>query len=376
MLGPQCDWLGTDDCEAVSLWLYEDEGDVKVTFEQGFLERTQHDSTAELQKENTTKNPTVAGKMVKIIVGMMGSSVAKGSSSLSTPIQVTSFLNTVSKHGFVHELDTARVYNGGRSEELLGETDAHKRFAISTKAPAFAAGSLAEQNIIANCRKSLAALKQDKVDIYYLHGPDRTVALEEQCRAIDGLYREGRFERFGVSNISDAEVQSIHDICVREGYVLPSVYQGGYNPIGRGAEKTLFQLLRKLGMAFYAFSPLAGGLLAKPLAEIRTPAKGSRFDEMKIFGDIYLTKEILGALEMVQSRCDVEGVPLMEATMRWFVHHSPLGKEDGVIIGASTEAQIDASLNACEKGPLSEEMQRKWAELWGVLSKNPPRYHS
>lgn len=314
--------------------------------------------------------------MVKIIVGMMGSSVAKGSSSLSTPSQVRSFLDVVSKHSFVQELDTARVYNGGRSEELLGAVGAHERFAVSTKAPAFAAGSLSEDNIVANCRKSLAALKQDRLDIYYLHGPDRTVSLEEQCRAIDGLYREGRFERFGVSNISDAEVQAIHDICVRERYVLPSVYQGGYNPIGRGAEKTLFPLLKKLGIAFYAFSPLAGGLLAKPLADITRPAKGSRFDEMKVFGDIYLTDEILGGLEKVQTACDAEGVALMDATLRWFVHHSPLGDDDGVIIGASTEAQIDASLSACQKGPLSEGMQRKWDELWNVLSKNPPRYHS
>lgn len=313
--------------------------------------------------------------MVKIIVGMMGSSVAKGASSMSTAAQVSSFLDIVHKHD-VKELDTARVYNGGRSEELLGEVAAHTRFEISTKAPAFAPGSLSEANILDNCDKSLKALKQDKVDIYYLHGPDRTVDLAEQCRAINTLYRQGRFARFGVSNISDAEVQSIHDICAREGYVLPSVYQGGYNPIGRGPEKTLFPLLRKLHMSFYAFSPLAGGLLAKPLSEITSPKPGSRFDEMKVFGDIYLTPEILGALAKVQQGCDEEGISLLDATMQWFVHHSPLRAEDGVIIGASSEAQIDRSLSACERGPLSEGMQRAWDELWVVLSKNPPRYHS
>ena len=160
--------------------------------------------------------------MVKVIVGMMGSSVASGSPSMSTPAQVSSFLSVVKRHG-IKEIDTARVYNSGRSEELLGAVSASRDFAISTKAPAFAPGSLSEKNILENCRKSIKALKQDKVDIYYLHGPDRTVSLEEQCRAINTLYREGRFERFGVSNLSDAEVQKIHDICSKEGYVLPSV---------------------------------------------------------------------------------------------------------------------------------------------------------
>jgi aflatoxin B1 aldehyde reductase len=313
--------------------------------------------------------------MVKVIVGMMGSSVAKGSSSMATPAQVLSFLDVVHRHG-IRELDTARVYNAGRSEELLGAVSAHSRFAVSTKAPAFAPGSLSEGNILENCAKSIAALKQDKVDIYYLHGPDRTTSLEEQCRAINKLHREGRFERFGVSNISDAEVQKIHDICVREGYVLPSVYQGGYNPIGRGPERTLFPLLRKLHISFYAFSPLAGGLLAKPLSEITTPAKGTRFEEMKVFGDIYLTPDILSGLARVQAGCDQEGISLLDATMRWFMHHSPLSAEDGVIIGASTEAQIDQSLSACEQAPLPEKVQDAWEELWEVVGRNPPRYHS
>lgn len=313
--------------------------------------------------------------MVKVVVGMMGSSVASGSSSLATAAQVSSFLSVVKAHG-IKELDTARVYNAGKSEELLGEVSAFKDFAVSTKAPAFAPGSLSEKNILENCEKSIAALKQDKVDIYYLHGPDRTISLEEQCRAINTLYKQGRFERFGVSNISDAEVQRIHDICSKEGYVLPSVYQGGYNPIGRGPEVTLFPLLKKLNMAFYAFSPLGGGILAKPLSDIVNPAKGTRFDQMKVFGDIYLTDQITAQLKNVQLTCDAEGVPLMEATMRWFVHHSPLGEGDGVILGASTEQQIDRSLSACEKGPLPESLRNAWEDMWSEIRKNPPKYHS
>lgn len=48
-------------------------------------------------------------------------------------------------------------------------------------------------------------------------------------------------------------------------------------------------------MDFYAFDPLAGGLLAKPVSELLTPKTGTRFDEMKVFGNIYLTPNMLGA---------------------------------------------------------------------------------
>ena len=47
----------------------------------------------------------------------------------------------------------------------------------------------------------------------------------------------------------------------RLGYLLPSVYQGNYTPLGRQAEASLFPALRMLGIRFYAYSPLAGGLL-------------------------------------------------------------------------------------------------------------------
>ena len=129
-------------------------------------------------------------------------------------------------------------------------------------------------------------------------------------------------------------------------------------------------------MGFYAFSPVGGGILAKPILEIMKPAKGTRYDQMRQFGDIYLTDQIVSQLKNVQQKCDEEGVPLMEATMRWFMHHSPLREEDGFILGASTEQQIDRSLSACEKGPLPESLVNAWEEMWREVGKDPPKYHS
>jgi aflatoxin B1 aldehyde reductase len=199
----------------------------------------------------------------KLVVGLMGSSVANGAALLNSPDGVRAFLKVCSAHN-VKELDTARVYNSGKSEEMMGAVDACRSFAVSTKAPAFAPRSLSYDNIIANCERSVKSLNarqgegsgDGKLDIYYLHGPDKETPLEDQCRAIGKLYSEGKFARFGVSNISDETVQKIYDICKREGYCLPKVYQGGFNPLSRGAEATLIPLLRKLDMVFYAFSPL------------------------------------------------------------------------------------------------------------------------
>lgn len=209
----------------------------------------------------------------------------------------------------------------------------------------------------------------------YLHGPDRTTPLEEQCRAIGKLYSEGNFERSGISNISPAEVQSIYDICKREGCPLPSVYQGGYNPLQRAGEPTLFPLLRNLKMNFYAYSPLAGGALAKKIDDVLNPAPGTRFDAMRVFGDMYLKKPLLDALAILKVKCGEEGITTMEGTMRWFLHHSPLVENDGVILGASSTKQIDESLTACENGPLPSGLAKAFEDLWAAIKDESSHYH-
>lgn len=302
--------------------------------------------------------------MVKTMVGLMGTSVASGSSKMSTPAQLTSILNLLKSHN-VQELDTARVYAAGRSESLLGEcAPLSHSFAISTKAPGFSPGSLTPERIKNNCNASLAALKLQKMDIFYFHGPDRQTPLEEQCRAADKLHREGKFERFGVCNLRADEVRKIHQICSAKGYVLPSVYQGGFNPLQRRAEFELLPVLRDLKMNYYAFSPLGGGFFSRPVGELRNPPTGARMDEMAIFKDIYVNETSLQLLANLTSVCERQGIKVKEATLRWYMHHGPLGDGDGVILGASSVEQIEENLNACESGPLPDDVVQGFEDMW------------
>ena len=308
--------------------------------------------------------------------GMMGGSVAKGSAKMATPAAVAHVLAILKRHG-VRELDTARVYNGGKSEELLGACGASADgFAISTKAPGFSPGSLSATKIAASCAASLTALRQPAVDIFYFHGPDRATPLEEQCGAVDALFRAGKFARFGVCNLPAHEVQAMHDICTSKGYVLPSVYQGGFNPVGRGVEDALFPTLRKLGMAFYGFSPLGGGYFSKPVAELRAPPKGTRMDEMSAFKDIYVSDAKIQLLEGLHEVCAEHGIAVKEATLRWFMHHSALEEQDGVILGASSAEQAEENCKACEGGRLPDDVVAKFAEMWPAVKDTAWPYHS
>ncbi|KAK5126772.1 hypothetical protein LTR85_009706 [Meristemomyces frigidus] len=283
---------------------------------------------------------------------------------MSGPEQLRPFLAMLKEHS-VRELDTARVYNGGRSEEDLGGiSEAKKDFLIATKAPGFSPGSLGYQKVIDNCNASLAAMKQKKLDLYYFHGPDRQTPLEESCRAIHHLQRQGKIAAFGISNFNAQEVEEIHSICSKNGWVTPTVYQGMYNALTRTGETTLFPVLRQLGMAFYAFSPLAGGFFSKSAEQLCAPPSGSRMDQMKHFANMYVNDVTLKMHDHLTQTCEKQGMTVQKATLRWLMHHSALGDEDGLILGGSSTEQMEENLEACEGGALPQSIVQCFEEMW------------
>lgn len=308
--------------------------------------------------------------MVKIIAGLMGGSVASGAPSVSSADTLRSFLGVLQKHK-VSELDTARVYNDGKSEETLGLIpDVARAFTIATKVPGFTPGSLTPDNISSNCNASLQALQQDQIGLYYFHGPDRDTPLEASCNAIHDLHRAGKLASFGLSNYRADEVRTIHELCTRHGWPAPAVYQGMYNGLARGGETQLFPTLRELGIAFYAYSPLAGGYFSKTTAQLRAPADGGRMQRMRVFADMFVNETSLALHERLQAVCEREGVEMKAAALRWMMHHSILGEEDGVILGASSEEQMEENLRACEAGPLPDSLVGMFEEVWQTWSEN------
>jgi aryl-alcohol dehydrogenase-like predicted oxidoreductase len=84
-------------------------------------------------------------------------------------------------------------------------------------------------------------------------------------------------------------VEKVVEICRERGFVLPKVYEGNYNPIARKPETLLFPILEKYDITFYAYSPLAGGFLAKSKEDVLAK-KCPKFDpDSGLVGLIYST---------------------------------------------------------------------------------------
>ncbi|KAF9206519.1 hypothetical protein BGZ49_002289, partial [Haplosporangium sp. Z 27] len=167
---------------------------------------------------------------------------------------VKPFLDTLKSYGY-DEVDTARAYGNGDTELALGQLPLDS-FKISTKIWPGTVNAFGPENIRAKVKESLAALKATKVDILYLHAVDETTPFEVTIKVMDELYREGVFNRFGLSNFPAWQVATIYHLCKQNGYVLPTAYQGVYNAITRNIQTEVLPCLKALNISFYAYNPV------------------------------------------------------------------------------------------------------------------------
>lgn len=284
------------------------------------------------------------------------------------------------KYGF-DEVDTARTYGLGSSEPYLAELGWQKRGLImdtklSPRSRLFSGPDAKvythkPADLRAAFEESMKALNTDNVDMWYLHAPDHSTPYVETLSEVNKLYNEGRFRRFGISNYSAWETAQICEICIRNGWKKPDVYQGVYNAIHRAVEPELFPCLRYYGIAFYAYNPLAGGYLTdRYQRETFEHEEGSRFDPNRAQGANYRKKywndTYFDALDIIRPVAKKLGMTTAEAALRWCNHHSLMKREhsDAIIIGASSAQQLEENMANFEKGPLPAEMVSAFDEAW------------
>ncbi|KAH6974606.1 NADP-dependent oxidoreductase domain-containing protein [Ilyonectria sp. MPI-CAGE-AT-0026] len=279
---------------------------------------------------------------------------------------VQKWLELVEELGF-KTIDTAQLY--GASEELLGKAGAASRFTIDTKVPGALAPELTTGSyVISSGKQSLAKLGVDSVDVYYLHAPDRRVPLKDTLSGLNELYKQGAFKRLGLSNFLGNEVEEIVKIAKENSFVVPTVYQGNYSAVARRADNEIFPILRKHGIAFYAYSPIAGGFLSRSKATLADPnGRFGKGDKLAgLYNGMYNRPSFVAALDIWGQIAEKEGVSRAELAYRWATYHSKLDAKlgDALIVGASKEEQLKETVQAIKKGPLSAAAVKSIEGVW------------
>lgn len=171
----------------------------------------------------------------------------------------------------VTHFDTATIYGATANETLLGETLSGRRdeFFLASKGGMVSEGGQRvldgrPEALRAHVDASLARLRTDRIDLYYLHRWDRSVPIEESVGALGGMVREGKIGAVGLSEIGTDALRRAH-----AEYPIAAL-QNEYSPWTRNPELGTLEACRELGVAFVAFSPVGrgafGGVLRDPSA--------------------------------------------------------------------------------------------------------------
>ncbi len=219
-------------------------------------------------------------------------------------------------------VDTAEVYGGGRSEELVAKAVAGRDdVLVFTKvAPRPAGSGFDAQGVRAAAEASLRRLGRDVIDVYQLHWPHPEIAVEETWEAMAGLVDAGLVRWIGVSNFSVELVER----CERVRHV--DSLQPHFSMLHRDGRDDLFVHCDQAGTGILAYGPLAYGLLTGAFDETTTFSDDDwrsgkhgmgAYDELFAPDRFRRNLAIVDALRPIAERKDVT---LAQLALAWVVH--------------------------------------------------------
>lgn len=167
-----------------------------------------------------------------------------------------------------NHLDTADVYAGGRSEEIVGTSLKNRRteIIVSTKVRFKTLNNingegLSRLHIMEGVHSSLKRLQTDYIDLLYVHCFDPITPLEETIRSLEDLVRSGKVRYIGISNFKAWQLMKAQGLTqqLNTNYFVAAQYQ--YSLVKRDMEYEFFDLLESEGLGLLPWGPLGGGFL-------------------------------------------------------------------------------------------------------------------
>jgi aryl-alcohol dehydrogenase-like predicted oxidoreductase len=269
----------------------------------------------------------------------------------------------------INFFDTADVYGGGRSEEILGSLVAGIRDEVVIASKVFYptgtdvnAQGLSRRHIVAAVEASLRRLGTDRLDFYFVHSFDPLTPIEQTLRALDDLVKQGKILYPAVSNWAAWQIATAQGISAREGLARFELIEPMYNLVRRQAEVEILPLAEAEKMGVITYSPLGGGLLTGKYGAERRP-DGGRLVENARYADRYgLESDLQTADAFTALAAELDLAPATLA-VAWTMAHPAV---TAPIIGARNLTQLEGSLAALEV-----EMTPELRERISTLSATP-----
>lgn len=254
----------------------------------------------------------------------------------------------------INFVDTADVYSGGVSEEIVGEALQGRRDDVVLATKFFMPMDLDDPNqrggsrrwIIREVENSLRRLGTDFIDLYQVHRPSPDIDVEETLGALTDLVRQGKVRYIGSSSYSGSQIVEAQWASRSRHLERFVTEQPPYSILVRGIEEDVLPTIQRHGMGSLTYSPLAGGWLSgrwrkdaagKPTSSARPSA---RFDMSSP-----ANQRKLDIVEELAQLAEQAGLSLIELSIAFVINHPGV---TSAIVGPRTMEQLQSYLPAVD----------------------------
>jgi aryl-alcohol dehydrogenase-like predicted oxidoreductase len=261
----------------------------------------------------------------------------------------------------INFVDTADVYSGGVSEEIVGDALRGRRddIVLATKffmpmnwsatmshndQPNRSGGS--RRWIIQEVENSLRRLKTDYIDLYQVHRPSPTTDIEETLGALTDLVHQGKIRYIGSSSYAASQIVEAQWASRERNLARFVTEQPPYSILARGIEEDILPTTQRYGMGTLVYSPLSGGWLTgrwrkdAPGTPTSAARPGARFDMSTL-----ANQRKLDVVEELALLAEQSGMTLIEFALAWAINHPGV---TSAIIGPRTMEQLESQLPSAQ----------------------------
>jgi 1-deoxyxylulose-5-phosphate synthase len=270
-------------------------------------------------------------------------------------------------------IDTANIYTGTKSEEIIGEAFEGRRHEVllATKVgikrgegPNTRGSS--RQHILKELEGSLRRLRTDYLDLYQIHIFDPKTSLDETLRALDDLVTSGNVRYVGVSNYAAWQMMKSLAISESQHLIKYVSVQPGYSLADRSVERELIPFCVDQGIGMIPYFPLAGGILTGKYSGGSVPS-GSQLDKNPNFAQRVNSARVELGEQVAKIAAEI-GTSATALSLAWLMHQPAVST---VIAGATRESQIDENLKAVNLD-LTEDVLKSLDEVSKDFIYSPP----
>ncbi|MCC7262789.1 MAG: aldo/keto reductase [Candidatus Latescibacteria bacterium] len=250
----------------------------------------------------------------------------------------------------INFVDTANVYNQGRSEEITGRALEGVRDQVFLASKVH--GKMGDRpndsgnsrfHIVRQVEASLKRLRTDRIDLYYLHRPDPATAVEEEIRAMDDLVRQGKILYAGTSHYPAWVLTKALNYAAQAGLAPFVADQPRYNVACRQIEVEFLPFCKDSGYGVVPHSPLFGGVLTGKYQRGQAPPADSRAGQPNNNMAERLTETSYAVVEGVGAVAQARGKSIAQVAIQWTLANPQI---DSIIIGPRTLEQLEDNLGA------------------------------